>query len=88
METPRSIKDVAEANNIKSKELARSYRLHTVELGVRIPAVNPVKCMANLATRFKISEKTKYQAIDIMEEVVNKNNCRKGANGFSSNCTI
>jgi transcription initiation factor TFIIB len=72
METPRTIKDIATKSNVKRKELARSYRLFVLELGVRIPVVNPMKCIAKVANKLNISEKTKYQALDIMEEVVNK----------------
>jgi transcription initiation factor TFIIB len=43
-----------------------------LELGVRIPVVNPMKCVARVANRLSISEKTKHHALGMMEEVVNK----------------
>jgi transcription initiation factor TFIIB len=72
METPRTIKDIAAKNNVKRKDVARSYRLLVLELGIRIPLVNPMKCVARVANRLSISEKTKHQALSIMEEVVNR----------------
>jgi transcription initiation factor TFIIB len=72
METPRTIKDIAAKSNVKCKDVARSYRLLVLELGVRIPVVNPMKCIARVANKLSISEKTKHQALNIMEEVVNK----------------
>jgi transcription initiation factor TFIIB len=72
METPRTIKDIAAKSNVKRKEVARSYRLLVVELGVRIPVVNPMKCVARVANKLSISEKTKHQALSMMEEVINK----------------
>jgi transcription initiation factor TFIIB len=72
METPRTIRDVAATSNVKRKDVARSYRLLVFELGIRIPVVNPMKCIARVANKLSISEKTKHQAINIMEEVVNK----------------
>jgi transcription initiation factor TFIIB len=72
MDTHRSIKDVAATSNIKRKELARNYRLLVLELDIKIPEVNPMKCVAKVANRLSLSEKTRHQAINIMEEVVNK----------------
>jgi transcription initiation factor TFIIB len=73
METPRTIKDIAAKSNVKRKDVARSYRLLVLELGVRIPVVNPMKCVARVANKLSISEKTKHQAFNIMDEVINKN---------------
>ena len=72
METPRTIKDIAAKSNVKRKDVARSYRLLVLELGVRIPVVSPMKCVARVANKLSISEKTKHQALDMMEEVVNR----------------
>src|SRR5918996_3178251 len=72
METPRTIKDIAAKSNIKRKDVARSYRLLVLELGVRIPVVNPMKYVARVANKLSISEKTKHHALRMMEEVINK----------------
>jgi transcription initiation factor TFIIB len=72
METPRTIKDIAAKSNVKRKDVARSYRLLVLELGVRIPVINPIKCVGRVASRLSISEKTKHHALSMMEEVVNK----------------
>jgi len=72
METPRTIKDIAAKSNVKRKDVARSYRLLVVELGVSIPVVNPMKCVARVANKLSISEKTKHHALSMMEEVINK----------------
>lgn len=72
METPRTVKDIAAKSNVKRKDVARSYRLLVLELGVRIPVVNPMKCVARVANKLSISEKTKHQAFNIMDEVINK----------------
>ncbi len=73
LETPRTIKDIAVKSNVKRKEVTRSYRLLVLDLGVRIPVVNPMKCVARVANKLSISEKTKHQAFNIMKEVINKN---------------
>ena len=72
METPRTIKDIAATSNIKRKNLARNYRTLVFELDIKIPTVDPMKCIARVANRLKINEKTKNHAINIMEKVVNR----------------
>ena len=52
--------------------MSREVRLLVLELGIRIPLVNPMKCVARVANRLSISEKTKHHALNMMEEVVNK----------------
>jgi transcription initiation factor TFIIB len=70
--TPRTINDIAHASNTKRKDVTRCYRLMVLELGIKIPVVDPMKCLAKVANKLSISEKTKHQAMNIMEEVVNK----------------
>jgi transcription initiation factor TFIIB len=72
METPRTIKDIAEKSNVNRKDIARSYRTLVFELGIRTPVVSPMKCIARVANKLGIKEKTKQRALSIMEEVVIK----------------
>ena len=72
METARTLKDIAVVSNLKRKDIAICYRLLVFELDIRIPVVDPKKCIARVANKLNISEKTKHQAMNIMEEVVNK----------------
>jgi transcription initiation factor TFIIB len=72
METARTLKDIAVASNLKRKDIARCYRLLVFELDIRIPVVDPKKCIARVANKLNMSEKTKHQAMNIMEKVVNK----------------
>ena len=72
METARTLKDIAVASNLKRKDIARCYRLLVFELDIRIPVVDPKKCIARVANKLNMSETTKHQAMNIMEKVVNK----------------
>jgi transcription initiation factor TFIIB len=72
METARTLKDIAAISNLKRKDIARCYRLLVFELDIRIPIVDPKKCISRVASKLNISEKTKHQAINIMDEVVGK----------------
>jgi transcription initiation factor TFIIB len=72
METPRTIKDIAAISNVKYKNVTRSYMMLVSELDIKIPVVNHMRCIAKVANKLRISEKTKHQAMTIMEEVINK----------------
>jgi len=65
-ETPRTLKDIANASNIKRKDIARCYRLLLRELSLRMPVVNPVNCVARIASKADLSEKTKREATKIL----------------------
>ncbi len=66
----RTLKDIAEISNVKRKDLARMYRLVVLELDLKIPQIDPMKCIAKVASKANLSEKTKRLAVNIMQEVV------------------
>jgi transcription initiation factor TFIIB len=66
-ETPRTLKDIANASNIKKKDIARCYRLLIRELDLQMPVVDPIKCVSRIASKAGLSEKTKRVAIDILK---------------------
>jgi len=49
-ETPRNLKDVEQAANIKRKEIARCYRLLIKELDLKMPVTDSVLCIARIAS--------------------------------------
>ena len=67
-ETPRTLKDVADAGNIKKKDIARCYRLLHRELELKMPVVDPTQCVAKIASKLQISEKTKRYGIKVLRE--------------------
>ena len=66
-ETPRTLKDIGLASNIKRKDIARCYRLLLRELSLKMPVVDPIKCVARIASKAGLSEKTKREATKILE---------------------
>jgi len=66
-ETPRTLNDVAEAGNIKRKEIARCYRLLYRELDLKMPVVDPIHCVARISSRLEIAEKTKRYAVKVLK---------------------
>ena len=67
-ETPRTLKDVADAGNIKKKDIARCYRLIFRELELKMPVVDPTQCVARIASIAVLTEKTKRKAIQILNQ--------------------
>lgn len=65
-ETPRTLKDIALIAGIKKKEIARCYRLLFRELDLRMPVVDPVKCIARIASKVGLQERTKRKAMEIL----------------------
>jgi transcription initiation factor TFIIB len=65
-QTPRTLKDISNASNIKRKDIARCYRLLLRELSLKMPVVNPVNCVSRIASKAGLSEKTKREATKIL----------------------
>jgi transcription initiation factor TFIIB len=70
--TPRTIKDIAITSNTKEKDVAKCYRLVVFEFGIKIPVVDPMKCVAKVANKLSLTEKTRHLAVNLMEEAVTK----------------
>jgi transcription initiation factor TFIIB len=70
--TPRTIKDIAITSNTKEKDVAKSYRLVVFEFGIKIPVVDPMKCVAKVANKLSLTQKTRHLAVNMMEEAVEK----------------
>lgn len=86
---PIPSKDIAGANNIKRKSLAKSYRLLISEIDIKIPIVDPTKCIVKVANKANLNEKTKRNAIDIMYQLNKKRNiCWKRSYGNCSNSSV
>jgi transcription initiation factor TFIIB len=72
MSTPRTLNDIAAASNIKRKQLAKAYRFLLIKLDIKVPLADQIKCIAKVANKANLSEKTKRQAIRIMAEIRRK----------------
>ena len=72
METPRTLKHFAESINVKQKNLARSYNTLVLELDIKVPMIDPIKCVVTVANKANLSEQIKRQAINVMNEVTKK----------------
>jgi transcription initiation factor TFIIB len=72
MGTPRMLKDIAAISNVKRKDISRNYRVLVFELDIKIPTVDPMKCVVKDADKLSLNERKKYTAMNIMKEIVSK----------------
>ena len=64
--TPRTLKEICLISNLKRKAISREYRDMVIELDIRIPIVDPIKCIARIANQINLNQKIKQKAIHIM----------------------
>ena len=53
-ETPRTLKDLAVVSNVRRKDIARCYRLLLKEMDIKMPVVDPSKCVSRIASRAEL----------------------------------
>jgi transcription initiation factor TFIIB len=68
-ETPRTLNDVADAANVKRKDISRCYRLLHKELELKMPVVDSIQLIARISSKLAITEKTKRYAVKVLQEV-------------------
>ena len=67
------------------KKFSKTYRKLLVELDYKVPVSDPMKCISKVANRANLSERTKHQAVYIMNEVAEKGiSARKGPLGLAA----
>jgi len=64
---PRTLDELSEASGIDKKEVGRTYRFITRELGIRILPSNPVDYIPRFASALKLSAGTQSKAVEILE---------------------
>ncbi len=68
-ETPRTLNDVADAANVKRKDISKCYRLLHQELELKMPVVDSIQLIARISSKLAIPEKTKRYAVKVLQEV-------------------
>jgi transcription initiation factor TFIIIB Brf1 subunit/transcription initiation factor TFIIB len=56
-------------SNITGRDTTRNYRQLVFELELRIPVIDPMKCIAKVANRVHLNEMAKRQSISAMHSV-------------------
>jgi transcription initiation factor TFIIB len=68
----KTLKEIADASNIKCKTLAKCYRQLIYELDIKILMVDSTKFIVKVANRANLNKRTKYTAVDIMSHLNRK----------------
>jgi transcription initiation factor TFIIB len=66
-EVPRTLDELSEASGIEKKEIGRTYRFVTRELGITILPSNPADYIARFSSSLKLSPETQSRAVEILE---------------------
>jgi transcription initiation factor TFIIB len=69
----RTLKDIATASDVRRKTLSRMYRILVFELDLKVPLVDPMKCIAKVANKANLSESTRRKAMSIMKDITREN---------------
>ncbi len=67
-EVPRTLDELSEASGIEKKEIGRTYRFVTRELGINILPSNPADYIPRFASALKISPEAQSKSIEILEK--------------------
>lgn len=67
-DVPRTLDELSEASSIEKKEIGRTYRFVTRELGITILPSNPADYIARFASALKLSAETQSKSIEILEK--------------------
>ncbi|HEX6281552.1 MAG TPA: transcription initiation factor IIB [Nitrososphaera sp.] len=87
LSAPKSLREMTEASQVKSKALTQCYRLLALELDMKVPLIEPSKYIARIANKTGISEKTQRIAIAMMKEIT-KNEISAGKNPVALAATV
>lgn len=66
-EVPRTLDELSEASGIDKKEIGRTYRFITRELGITVLPSNPADYIARFSSSLGLSAETQSKAVEILE---------------------
>ena len=67
---PRTLAEIASISNVSYKGISKAYRLIVWNLDLKVPMVDPIKCIAKIANKMEISENIKRRAVNYMHDVI------------------
>ncbi len=67
-EVPRTLDELSEASGIEKKEVGRTYRFITRELGIRILPSDPVDYLPRFVSSLKLNADTQSKAVEILQK--------------------
>ncbi|MFA5176265.1 MAG: transcription initiation factor IIB [Candidatus Nanoarchaeia archaeon] len=67
-EVPRTLDELSEASGIEKKEVGRTYRFITRELGIRILPSDPVDYLPRFVSALKLSADAQSKAVELLQK--------------------
>ncbi|NQV09438.1 transcription initiation factor IIB [Candidatus Woesearchaeota archaeon] len=67
-DVPRTLDELSEASGIEKKEIGRTYRFVTRELGITILPSNPADYIARFSSSLNLSAETQSKSVEILEK--------------------
>jgi transcription initiation factor TFIIB len=67
---PRTLAETASISNVPYKEISKAYRRIVWNLDLKVPMVDPIKCVVKIANKMEISENIKRHAVNYMHDVI------------------
>lgn len=71
-EVPRTLDELSEASGIEKKEIGRTYRFVTRELGISVMPSNPADYIARFASSLRLSPESQSHAVEILQKAQKK----------------
>jgi transcription initiation factor TFIIB len=68
----KTLNEISQESNVKSKMLSHSYRVLLTELDIKAPMLDPLKCIAKVANKMKLNERITRHAMGIIHETTRK----------------
>jgi len=69
---PRTLNDVAKANNITTREISSAYRLIVLKFDLKMPSIDQMNYLVRLANSAGVGEKVKRHSIRVMNVIMKK----------------
>jgi transcription initiation factor TFIIB len=68
----KTLRDIAQDTNVKSKTLSQSYRILITELDVKTPMLDPMRCITKIANKMQLNERITRRGMDTMYAAIRK----------------
>jgi transcription initiation factor TFIIB len=68
----KTLRDISQGTNVKSKTLSQSYRILLTELDIKTPMLDPMRCIAKIANKMQLNERITRHGMDIMHTAIRK----------------
>lgn len=69
---PRTLDEVAELSGVEKKEIGRTYRFISAELGIKVPLTDPSHYVPRFTSSLKLSGQAQEKAIELLKSSLKK----------------